>query len=468
MLLARFIAVICLAATDFTPMKEPSPRWLGLLPSRIRDRVEHRSGLLKIITNTGWLLFDRVFRMAVGLFVGVWVARYLGPEQFGAFNYAIAFVGLFSAIASLGLNGIVVRDVIRRPEEAEVTLGTAFVMQILGGLTALALTLVAVYYAKPGDTATMMMVVILGLSTTSKASEVIKYWFESKVQARSIVIVESSVFALISVLKVCLILTSASLMAFVWLVLAESLLIAAGLLGAYFLNGYRIANWRWQFERAQRLLADSWPLVLSGLAAMVYMRIDQIMLGQMRGDTEVGLFSAAVRISETCYIVPALIAGSVFPAIIEAKKHGEALYLSRLKKLFQLMAALSLLVALPISLMSDWIIRFLYGANFEGAASVLAIQVWASVFVFSGVASSRWFLVENLQKYSFYRTLAGAVINVLLNYIWIPRYGMIGAAWATLLSQAVASVLFNFSNAKTRPVFYMQIKAITGISFFQK
>ncbi len=406
--------------------------------------------------------------MGVGLLVGVWVARYLGPERFGLFNYAIAFVALFTSIATLGLNGIVVRDVIREPREAEVTLGTAFFLQIIGGFCALALALIAVSYAKPEDSLVKVMVAVLGGTGLLKATEVIKYWFESKVQSRSIVWLENGIFLVVSVVKVVMILSQAPLLAFVWLVLVEVVLVSIGLVFVYRFHGYSIRKWRWRYQRAKSLLEDSWPLVLSGLAAMIYMRIDQVMLGDILGQSEVGLFSAAVRITEIGYMIPTMIVGSVFPAILKAKQNSEMLYQGRLKRLFELLTIMAVGLALPVSFMSDWIIQILYGENYSAAADVLAIQIWASVFVFSGIASSRWFLVENLQRYSFYRTLAGAVINIALNYFLIPNYGVVGAAWATLISQAVASVLFNVLSRDTRPLFYMQVSAIFGIGLLKK
>lgn len=406
--------------------------------------------------------------MAVGLFVGVWVARYLGPEQFGSFNYALAFVGLFTSIATLGLNGIVVRDIVRRPEDADTTLGTAFILQILGGICALLFALLAANFAKPNDTAIKIMIAIAGSASVIRANEVIKYWFESKVQSRSTVWVENGVFLVIALAKVFMVLNQASLMAFVWLIPVEAALVAIGLTVVYRLDRCKISNWHWRYQRAKTLLADSWPLILSGLAAMVYMRIDQIMIGQMLGETQVGLFSAAVRITETCYVIPTVIVASIFPAIIEAKKTSDSVYYQRLQRLFNLMSILSFAIALTISIISSPIIKILYGQSYDDASMVLSIQIWASIFVFSGVTSSRWFLIENLQKYSFYRTLAGAIINVILNYYLIPRYGINGAAWATLISQAVASVLFNALNKKTRPLFYIQIKAIVGLSLIKK
>lgn len=406
--------------------------------------------------------------MGVGVFVGVWIARYLGPAQFGLLNYATAFIALFTAIATLGLNGIVVRDLIVEPGKAPSTLGTAFALQIIGGLLAFGLAVACVGFLRPHEHLAKIMIVVLGAGMMFKATEVVKYWFEAKVQAKYGVWVENGAFLVFALVKVSLLVRGAQLMAFVWAAFAEGVLVAAGLLAVYVLNGQKLSIWRYRYKRAKGLLSDSWPLILSGLAVMVYMRVDQIMLGQMLGDEAVGIFSAAVRLSEIWYFIPVAICASVFPAIIEARRNSVELYYLRLKKLFELMVLMAVAVAIIMSFISDWVVNLLYGPGYQAAAPVLVIHIWTGIFVFLGVASSRWFIAENLQRYSFYRTLAGGIANVILNFILIPKYGVTGSAWATVISQAVASVFFNAANKETRIIFSMQIKAIIGISFFHK
>ncbi|MFD1188892.1 flippase, partial [Pontibacter rugosus] len=216
-------------------------------------------------------------------------------------------------------------------------------------------------------------------------------------------------------------------------------------------------------SKARYLLKESWPLMVSGLVVMVYMKIDQIMIKEMMNTTAVGIYSAAMRLSEAWYFVPMLISQSLFPAILSAKKSDEALYKLRLQRLLNLMMFFSLVIAIIFTFLSDWIINFLYGPSFDGAGDILSIQVWAGVAVSSGVVSSNWFLIEGLQKYSMYRTSVGAVINVILNLILIPLYGIAGSAVATLISQFVASVLLNAFFSSTRVIFKLQTRAILGI-----
>lgn len=444
------------------------PFWLRYLPAALRAKIEHRPNLQKILGNTGWLFADKILRMGMGLVVGVWVARYLGPEQFGLFNYVVAIVALFTAIASLGLNNIVVRDLVKHPEDANVMLGTAFILQLIGGVLATGAAVIAVSVMRPDDATVKIMVVIVGSVMVLKASDVVRYWYESRVQSKYTVLVENAAFLVFAAAKVALILVAAPLLAFVWGVLAEAALVATLLLFIYSQQGNRLLAWRYSFDRAKSLLNDSWPLILSGMAAMLYMRIDQIMLGQMLNDKAVGIYSAAVRISEVWYFIPTIITASLFPSIIAIRKENLNLYYRRIEKMLRLMMVLSLSLAIPISIASDWIVTLLYGKGYSESAKILVIHIWAGIFVFSGVAAGRWFIAENLQKYTFFRTLAGAVVNLILNYLLIPKYGPIGAAWATVIAQATASVFFNAINRCTRRLFILQIKAITCVYLFAK
>jgi len=441
---------------------ETRPKWLAILPGTIRADIEHRPKLLNALSNTGWLFGDRLLRMGMGLLVGAWMARYLGPEQFGLFNYAIAFAALFSAIATLGLNGIVVRDLVKEPESADITLGTTFLLQILGGLLALACAIVAITLARPDDTLAKLMVSVLGFAMVFRATEVVKYWFESQVQTKYTVWSESGVFLLFCAIRIFLILKHAPLMAFVWASFAEGALAAAGLLAVYVWRRGSPGAWRLQYERAISLLKDSWPLILSGLAIMLYMRIDQIMLGQMLGDEAVGIYSAAVRISEVWYFIPIAIASSVFPAIIETKKQSEHLYSSRLQQLYDLMALLSLLVAITMTFLSGQLIVLLFGQEYTQSGSVLAIHVWAGVGVAISAVHGKWLLAEDLQKYGLLYTTSGCLINLVLNFYLIPRLGLQGAAYATVLAQTLPYLLL-LRNGKTRVHLMMIVKSFSPV-----
>ncbi len=420
-----------------------------LLPSFVLKKIQGRVYLQKVIENIGWLFFDKLFRMGVGLIVGIWVARYLGPEDYGTLGYAQAFVALFSTFASLGLDSIVIRDIVNEPSCRDESLGTAFILRLFGGFLTTIICLSIIYFLRPGDILTFYLIGIIAVGTIFQSFNVIDYWFSSQVQSKYTVYAQNTAFIIISVVKVFLIINKSSLIAFAWAALAEIIIGSLGLIFFYQFNGYSMHKWSISWIRAKKLLEQSWPLILSGLAIMIYMRIDQVMLGQMQGDFSVGIYAAAVKISEIWYFIPTAIVASLTPAIYNGKKISESLYYQRLQKLFDILVMIAYGVALLMTFSSGWLISWLFGNEYKSASSVLAIHIWTAVFVFIGVARGVFLISEGLMKFSFVATSVGSIVNIILNYLLIPLYGPKGAAFATLVAYMMAAYICGFFYVKT-------------------
>lgn len=424
------------------------------------SQLTSRSGLRAIIANTGWLFADRILRMGIGLFVGVWIARYLGAQQYGLFNYAIAFVALFSPLSTLGLDSVVVCNIVLDSSNKEQVLGTTYRLKLLGGIGCVLLAVGSIYLLRQDEKLTISLVAILSAAGIFQAVDTIDLWFQSQVQSKYTVLAKNTAFVFVTLLQVSLIAMQAPLIAFAWTKLAEMALAAVGLVIAYKVKGYSLRLWRWSFPLAKTLLMKSYPLILSGLTIMIYMRIDQIMLGQMIDDRAVGIYSAATRISEAWYFIPMTLASSVAPSIFTAKETNEALYYKRIGQLLRLLVLVSYVVAVPMTFLSGTVITMLFGNDYAAAGQILAVHIWASLFVFMGVATSSWFVAEDLTHLSLSRTLSGAITNVVLNLFLIPAYAGVGAAIATVISQAIASFFSHAVHPKTKKIFQLQVKSL--------
>lgn len=417
------------------------------------------AGFRRYFANTSWMFGEQMLRIVSGLLVGIWVARYLGPEQFGLFSYALAFVSIFSGLAKLGLDGIVVRDLVNHPHQRDVYLGTAFWLKFVGAFIMLGFVALATLFTS-NDHTTNLYVFIIASGIIFQSFEVVDFYFQSQVLSKFVSICKITQLAVSSVLKVYFVLTGADLIWFVVVTLADQALLALTLFIAYRYQRFGSFYQHFDFILAKKLIKDSWPLIFSSLAVAVYMRIDQIMIKEMLGDKEVGIYSAAVRLSEIWYFIPVIITSSLFPAIVSAKKISEELYYTRLQRLYTLMVWIAIAIALPITFLGGWLVTLLYGEAYRAAGQVLMIHVWAGVFVFLGVASGSWFTNENLQQYLFYRTVLGALINVVLNLALIPRFGVVGAAIATVIAQSMAALFFDLYTTKTRVVFCMKLRTL--------
>lgn len=422
-------------------------------------RALAHQGFRRYFANTSWMFGEQMLRMASGLLVGIWVARYLGPEQFGLFSYALAFVSIFSGLAKLGLDVIVVRDLVSHPQKRDLYLGTAFWLKLIGAFFMLAIVALATLFASNDHTINLYVFIIAG-GIIFQAFEVVDFYFQSKVLSKFVSICKITQLTFSSLLKIYFVVTGADLIWFVVLTLTDQVLLALTLLIAYRYQNLGSFYQRFDFILAKKLLKDSWPLILSGFAVALYMRIDQIMIKEMLGDKEVGIYTAAVRLSELWYFIPVMITSSLFPAIVSAKKISEELYYTRLQRLYTLMAWIAIGIALPMTFLCGWLVTLLYGEAYTGATQVLMIHIWAGVFVFLGVASGSWFNIENLQQYSFYRTLLGAFTNIGLNLALIPRFGVVGAAVATVIAQSMAALFFDLYTTKTRVAFFMKLRTV--------
>jgi len=425
------------------------------------------AGFLKYLKNTSWLMGEKVIRMLVALFIGVWVTRYLGPEQFGVLSYAQSFVGLFTAFSSLGLSSIIVRELVKNTAEKEVILGTSFWLQILGSFLVMICLLIAVF-VNVNDELTNKIILILGLITFVNSFGVITSYFYSTVKSQYVVLPGLAGLVISSFLKVFLILNEYSLIYFVYVLAFDITFLAAGQIYFYQKNNQTIFNWIFSWKVAKKLLLDAWPLILSSIVISIYMKIDQVMIKELIGKVAVGQYSAAVRLSEAWYFIPMIICSSLFPAIINAKLKSKDLYMSRLQRLYDLMAVLGLSVVAPVVLLSDWGIELLYGEAYAMSAHVLDVHIWAGVFVFLGVANQKWFISENLQVYNILCLGIGMLTNIILNLILIPYSGILGAAYATLISQFIASVLAPLFFKKTRNSFFMMLRSLFFINIYKK
>jgi PST family polysaccharide transporter len=438
--------------------------WL-VYPTFLR-RVQSRKNLSNIIANTGWLMADRILRIGLGgMLVGIWVARYLGTEQFGNFTYAYAYAELFSPLATLGLHALVIREITHDPEKQEQILGTTFWLFFLGSIISLIFSVGTISILRHGDRVAFTLVAIFASAGIFRSFEIIELWFQSQVQSKYAALARNIAFLISITVKITLISIKAPLLSFALITAAETIFNAIGLIYFYKLRGYSLRLWRWSLPLAKMLLQESKPLILVGFTTIIYMKIDQIMLGQMVGAQAVGLYSAAVRVSEVWYFVPAAIASSVAPAIYALKREAnESLYYQRIEELLRLLSFVAIIIAVPMTFASAKVITTLFGSEYIAAAPILAIHIWAALFVFMGVGESSWFIAEGLAKLTFQKTLIGAVINILLNFLLIPFLSGIGAAIATVIAQAFACFFANALNVKSRKMFWIQFRTLQPLN----
>lgn len=418
----------------------------------------------KYFANTSWLLFEKIARLVLNFFVTVAVIRYLGPNEFGIYSYAISFYGLFVAFISLGMESISIRELIKHPEKRDEILGSVFYSQLLGAVLAISLIALTLFVTNE-DANTSFLILIISVSSFFQTFSVVDYYFRSKINARYSVYVLSTSVILVAIIKFSLIFIKAPLLYFLIAYACEFIFNAIGYTIIYHSQKLKISFWKFDKKLALTLLKDSWPLILSGVVVSIYVKVDQVLIKNMLTSKDVGIYAAAVRLSESWYFIPIAISNALFPAIVNAKSISVELYQSRIQKLYDLLAWIAIGISIPVSFLSVEIIQVLYGSKYLASAPILTIYIWAGVSVFLGVASSQYLVTENLTKISFLRTFVGMLSNVVLNLLLIPKFGIIGSAYATLISYTIATFsIFFFKDTAHQLI--MMLKSITFINLF--
>ena len=429
--------------------------------------IQKISGLLKhegfkrYSKNTYWMLIEKVFRIIANLFIGIWVIRYLGPKEFGTLSYVQSFVGIFAALSTLGLNGIIVNELVKNPNRKNEVLGTSFTLRMITSLS-LTVTLIILGYLFNANQIENILLLLISSSTIFQSFNILEFYFQSTVDGKLIAFSNIISLTTIGILKVGAIMLKLPVMYFGLILLIEAIVLSLSYVFFYKRKKFAMRNWFYSKSTAKELLHKGWPLVLSGFVITIYMKIDQVMIKNILNEEMVGNYSAAVKISEAWYFLPMIIVSSLFPALVN-KFETKSIYLSRLSRLYQLLILLSVFVAIPLTFLSDTIITLFYGNLYALASDTLTIHIWTGLFVSLSVISGRWVIIEKLQRVHLVYTTLGAILNIVLNLLFIPKFGILGAAYSTLISQSFSSYFLLVLNKRTREYFNLITKSIFNI-----
>ncbi len=400
-------------------------------------------------------------RVAYAATIGLWIARYLGPQDFGRFSFAQAIVALMAPIGAAGLNHVLTRAFIESPERSWATAQYALRVRLAAGLVASVLAVTGAVVLRPDDLAIAGYVGILSVGTVARTFAV--YEFVQFSLTRGDVIAKIRVVFRVALAASHLvgILTGQAVVYFVVCLAAEvTLQFSVGWI--FTKRRLSMRGNRLELSERRALRNRGLLLVASGIAATVNLRIDQVMIGAMLGDADLGLYSAAVRISEILYVIPEAVVISLFPAVLAARSRSAAEYQMATQLTLDLMFWSAIVLAGLASILATPVIPLLLGSEFAGAVPILLIHVWASVFVFTRAVFSKWLIAEDILRFSLITQVAGGVINVIVNLVLIPSLGGEGAAIATLLSYGTSSFLILLLFPRTRGFARLMVRSLTG------
>jgi O-antigen/teichoic acid export membrane protein len=431
----------------------------GSFASALSRKLVPSADLRKILHNAGWMMSEQAVRLLAGIFVGVLIARQLGPSSFGSLSYAQAVAGLLAVVASLGFNRMVVREIVEHEgnsQQQAVIMATVFAFRLVIAFVLYILP-ISLFLLLGNSNRTILMVLV-GISTLASPFDCCDLYFQSQSQSRISAIAKCSAFFLSTAFKVYLLFVGAGLHAFAAAIALEYALIAIALFGVYRRAGLPMwvsPEWRLGIG----FLRETWPDIMASFGVLFFMRSGQLMLESLRGVNDVGIYSAASRLSEGLNFIPVSLAASSFPKILRSRTNPTHYY-AQIGRLTRGLVALSYVAGILASLLSPYIIQWLYGPKYAAAAPVLSIHIWCGLLVCLGTVSGNWLLAERKIMLSFQRSVLGLIVSVLLNFALIPRFGANGAAWATFLAMLSAYYLFDLLHPVTRRMFILKTRAL--------
>lgn len=427
----------------------------------------------KVFRNVAWAMLGKAVSMIGVLFVGILVGRYLGPEKYGLMNYVISFVALFEVLSEFGLSNIEIRELAKEPEHRDAIMGTSFGLRMVFAAIAYVLLLLIVAGTED-DIYTRKVIAAYGLCLFAFPFNIARNYFTSIVRNEYVVKSQIARTLLGAGLKIVLLWRKKSL---TWFILAAGFdfyLLAAGYARAYRVQVGRFRAWRFEPRRIPFLLSESFPLLLSGAAVIVYQRIDQVMIKHLVSKEGVGYFATAGMFLNVVLFLPMVLVQTVTPLLVRIRQKDMAAYRRKALEVVGGVTWIAGVISFGIMLFAPWLIDWTYGAKYLPAVPILQVLIWKTVGMALSNSAGSVIIIEGIQKWAVIRNLLGCVVCVALNWIILPRFGVIGAAWVTLITVTVTGWLANLVIPPYHRIFALQGKALltgwrilwTGRRFF--
>lgn len=398
--------------------------------------------------NSALLILEKCILLGLSFLNSVLLARIAGPEIFGQYTYILSMAGLFLPLSVMGLNNIVTKYIVKNPANTHFYLRSAIIVRLSGSFISIILGILLILFLNSENNTNILLLILL---QSFSAFYVIEFYFLGKQQVSILLKVRLLILLILNILKCAAILNGALLSILILLQGLEYVLIGLSYVLIYTLGKHhhfikRATNKQSYFALAQK---GKW-LLFSGIAATVYLKIDQIMLANLIDNQAVAYYAAAAKLSEVWYVFPVLIANAFTAQLSKLRFNSYPKYQQLLQLLISLLVLSALALSISTYFVAPLIIKLIYGQAYQSSAAILSIHIFASLFIFQRAILSKWLIIEKLYKYSLISSLSGAVFNIALNAILIPLYSGVGAAWATVISYMVASYGFLFFQPKTR------------------
>lgn len=399
-----------------------------------------------------WATIQQAAVLGSTAVIGIVLANYLPLEDFGIFAFVTTLASMGMVIVTAGLNALAVKLLVNDDAQQGRVLANLLLLRELCAAVAYIVLGVVAYVSAESST---LPVALLSLTVLfARAADFGEYWFQAEARAGAVAPVRVTVLIVSLAVRVTAAVAGAPLVVHVALYVVESVVVSIAVITRFaFVSGRpRVAGAT--PRGAAAMLGMSWLLLLAGFAAQINSRADIILINAIDGSTAVGIYAAAARLSELAYFLPVVFMTATFPRLLQVRRsfgRTSSEYKSELQRGYDGAFWLGILVAASLWLVGGPLVDVLFGQEFEGATPVLRIHVIALPAVFMAAVLSKWMVAEGLYGASLARNAIGAAVNIGLNAFLIPKYGIEGAALATVISYITASYLVCWAYPPLRP-----------------
>lgn len=412
----------------------------------------------KVFKNASWIIVCKIVQSLLSLIVTMLTARYLGPSNYGLINYAAAIVAFVAPIAQLGLGSIQVQELVNYPEEEGVITGTTLILSLMSAIVCSIGVVSFAAIANRGELETIIVCALYTIVLFFQSAELMQYWYQAKYISKYASIASLIAFFVITVYKVILLVKG---MGIYWFAIANSIdyiIITFALVFIY----HKLGGKKLEFSRAvaKRMLAKSKYYIIANMMIAIFSQTDRIMLKQMVDSTSTGLYSAAATCAGLANFVYVAIVDSFRPMIFESYNKSKELFKKNTIRLYSIIIYLSIVECIVVTIFSKLIIRIIYGSVYIDASGALIIIAWYTIFAYIGSVRNVWILANEKQKWIWQINLAGAIANVILNFLLIPIWGINGAAVASLATQIFANIIVSYLIKDIRESSYLMLEGL--------
>jgi O-antigen/teichoic acid export membrane protein len=420
----------------------------------------------KVFKNFSWLVFDKLVLMLLNLVFLIYVANYYGPSEYGTYQYALSLNIIFGVVV-LFVDEKIVKKLFTEEGESRILFNT-LVAKLFLSVFSLVIGVVVLLMINASKNFNLIYIFLLINNITISITFLFSWYFDYHLKSKSVVLASNFTNVISALIQITVISLALPIIFIAFAVLFCSLL-KLFIVFYNFNKSYKdLLIPIIEKKLIYKIIKSSFPLAIAGAAAMIYSRTDQIMIGSMLSLEQVGIYSISSQMMAVVIIAIIPIQISVYPKMVELYKLNKNFYYKKYQVISSFSIWLYFFGAFFSLILAPWFFNYFLSPSYEKSLDVFFIHLIGAFFMYNSIFRSSHFTIIGNTKVLMISQIIAIFINILLNYLLIPKLGISGAAIATVATLFISLNLSNIFFKDGRKVFFIQIKALNPLSMVLK